>query len=230
MSGKCSIQCPACGAELVAAINTSLELMLPEAIADVADSTAATPTPESGTTSQKRLDTIPAVSPAEPWAQPMAEPLARVDFLTDLEKRLDSIAAEYWAARVPLEAEGRPPAVPWEEPLARVNFFTDLEKRIGTAAVAETSVAPDCDGSGSSGSGNTKLSPSPPQMPPPGRQKLMPSQPQLPPLGREKAVGGPRPPSAPPSQEVLMRSLVTTPKFGRGASKHPPAKRPRDKK
>jgi hypothetical protein len=57
---------------------------------------------------------------------------------------------------------------------------------------------------------------------------LMPFPPQLPPPGRQTAVGGPRPPSVPPSIEVLRRILVTSPKFGSGAAKQPPAKRQRD--
>ena len=208
------MQCPACGAELIAESMTTLELTLPEVVAEVADSTAGAPTPES------RAATVLE------QMKGMAEPQARMDFFTAIEKKLDLIADEYiinFAAAIRTSTgEERPdicPAIPVEndtmpepmtDPLSRVKFFTYLEKRIGTA---DKPVDQDGGGSASSGSRNTNLMPFPPQLPPPGRQK---------------AVGGPRPPSVPPSNEVLRRILVTSPKFGSGAAKQPPAKRQRD--
>jgi hypothetical protein len=213
MSAQCGMQCPACGAELIAESMTTLELKLPEVVAEVADSTAGAPTPES------RAATVLE------QMKGMAEPQARMDFFTAIEKKLDLIADEYtnFAAAIRTSTgEERPdicPAIPVEndtmpepmtDPLSRVKFFTYLEKRIGTA---DKPVDQDGGGSASSGSRNTNLMPFPPQLPPPGRQT---------------AVGGPRPPSVPPSIEVLRRILVTSPKFGSGAAKQPPAKRQRD--
>jgi hypothetical protein len=213
MSAQCGMQCPACGAELIAESMTTLELKLPEVVAEVADSTAGAPTPES------RAATVLE------QMKGMAEPQARMDFFTAIEKKLDLIADEYtnFAAAIRTSTgEERPdicPAIPVEndtmpepmtDPLSRVKFFTYPEKRIGTA---DKPVDQDGGGSASSGSRNTNLMPFPPQLPPPGRQT---------------AVGGPRPPSVPPSIEVLRRILVTSPKFGSGAAKQPPAKRQRD--
>lgn len=213
MSAQCGMQCPACGAELIAESMTTLELKLPEVVAEFADSTAGAPTPES------RAATVLE------QMKGMAEPQARMDFFTAIEKKLDLIADEYtnFAAAIRTSTgEERPdicPAIPVEndtmpepmtDPLSRVKFFTYLEKRIGTA---DKPVDQDGGGSASSGSRNTNLMPFPPQLPPPGRQT---------------AVGGPRPPSVPPSIEVLRRILVTSPKFGSGAAKQPPAKRQRD--
>ena len=213
MSAQCGMQCPACGAELIAESMTTLELKLPEVVAEFADSTAGAPTPES------RAATVLE------QMKGMAEPQARMDFFTAIEKKLDLIADEYtnFAAAIRTSTgEERPdicPAIPVEndtmpepmpDPLSRENDTIYPEKRIGTA---DKPVDQDGGGSASSGSRNTNLMPFPPQLPPPGRQT---------------AVGGPRPPSVPPSIEVLRRILVTSPKFGSGAAKQPPAKRQRD--
>ena len=176
MSRHCSLQCPACGADLVAEVKTSLDLMLPEDIADVADSALGQ---EYWVALEKRLEHLEGFERplAEPFAESPAEPLADPPAEPDHKEALRRFA----------------------EPLERANFFSYLEKRIVTAAVA-------C---GISGSGSNNLIPMPPRLPPPGFPMRA------------------RPPSAPPSQELLKRHLVTSPKFGCGAAKQPPAKKQR---
>ena len=165
MSRHCSLQCPACGADLVAEVKTSLDLMLPEDIADVADSALGQ---EYWVALEKHLEGFERPL-AEPFAESPAEPLADPPAELDHKEALRRFA----------------------EPLERANFFSYLEKRIVTAAVSNN------------------LIPMPPRLPPPGFPMRA------------------RPPSAPPSQELLKRHLVTSPKFGCGAAKQPPAKKQR---